>query len=325
MTTKRPLGNNGPVLPRVGYGAMTLDGLYGSVDADDAKAAILRAVENGMMIDTADAYGGGANEERIAAAVAGRRDDAFVATKFGIVFDENETGREFPTGWGFSLNINGAPDYVSRALDASLRRLKTDRVDLYYAHFPDPGTPIEETVGAMADAVKAGKVRFIGLSNVTPEQVRRAAKAHPIAAVQYEYSLWRREAESELLPALREVGAALVAWSPLGAGFLAGEVNIGEGDFRANLPRFSGDAMAANRDRYAPLRAIAERVGCSPAQLALAWLLRRGDDVFAIPGTRKADRIDENLRASDIELDDATMDEINKLCTPGAAEGATLI
>ena len=177
----------------------------------------------------------------------------------------------------------------------------------------------------MADAVKAGKVRFIGLSNVTPEQVRRAAKAHPIAAVQYEYSLWRREAESELLPALREVGAALVAWSPLGAGFLAGEVNIGEGDFRANLPRFSDDAMAKNRDRYAPLRAIAERVGCSPAQLALAWLLRRGDDVFAIPGTRKADRIDENLRASDIELDDATMDEINKLCTPGAAKGATLI
>lgn len=321
----RPLGKNGPPLPRVGYGAMTLDGLYGAVAPEDAQAALQRALDNGMMIDTADAYGGGANEERIAAAIAGRRADAFLATKFGIVFGENESGREFPTGWGFSLTINGSPEYVRRALDASLRRLGTDRVDLYYAHFPDPGVPIEETVGAMADGVRAGKIRLLGLSNVAPEQVRRAAAVHPIAAVQYEYSLWRREAEAELLPACREVGAALAAWSPLGAGFLAGEVNMADDDFRRNLPRFADDNLAKNRDRFAPLRDIAARAGCTTAQLALAWLLRQGDDIFPIPGTRRPARIDENLQAANIALTDDMTRELDALCAPGAATGATLI
>lgn len=325
MSDTQPLGKNGPVLPRLGYGAMPLDGLYGGIDPAGAQTVLHRALDRGMMIDTADAYGGGANESRVAEAVSGRRDDAFIATKFGIVFDENETGREFPTGWGFSLNINGSPEYVRRALDASLRRLGTDRIDLYYAHFPDPGTPIEETVGAMAEGVRAGKIRFLGLSNVSPEQLRRAAATHPIAAVQYEYSLWRREAEADLLPAIREVGAALVAWSPLGAGFLAGDVKMAEGDFRGNIPRFTGDNLAKNRDRFAPLRGIAKQAGCTTAQLALAWLLRQGDDVFPIPGTRKAERIDENLKAADIALDDETLRKMNALCAPGAASGETLI
>ena len=321
---KKPLGKDGPLLPRIGFGAMTLDGLYGQVGEDDAQRVLRHALENGIMIDTADAYGGGANEARIARAIAGRRKDAFIASKFGIVFDENETGRELATGWGFSLKVNGSPDYVRGAVDASLRRLETDYIDLYYAHFPDPGTPIEDTVAAMAEAVRAGKIRFLGLSNVTAEQVRRAAAVYPIVAVQYEYSLWRREAEAELLPTLRQIGAALVAWSPLGAGFFTGGVKMEAEDFRNNIPRFSADNMAKNRDRFAALGDIAKRIGYSEAQLALAWLLSRGDDIFPIPATRRSERIDENLQAANIVLDESTREEIDEACALGAT-GATLM
>jgi len=319
------LGKNGPSIPRVGFGAMTLDGLYGAVEEDTAVGVLRHAVESGLMIDTADAYGGGENERRIGRAVSGNRESAFIATKFGIVFDENETGAELPTGWGFSLNINGTPEYMRQALDASLQRLQTGYVDLYYAHFPSPQTPIEDTVGAMADAVRAGKVRHIGLSNVNAEQVRRAHAVHPVAAVQYEYSLWRREAEAELLPVLRELGIALVAWSPLGAGFLAGDVNIGEGDFRNNIPRFSAQNLSANRDRFAPLAGIAEQCGITPAQLALAWLLHQGDDIFVIPGTRKTRRLDENVAAADIRLDAQTLAQVDDVCRAGSAVGGTLV
>ena len=328
ISPAKPLGKNGPALPRIGYGAMTLDGLYGAVDEAAAAQVLRHAAELGLMIDTADAYGGGANEKRIAKAI-GARENAFIATKFGIVFDENEQGKaggaELPTGWGFSLNVNAAPDYMHRALDASLARLETDYVDLYYAHFPSPQTPIEETVGAMAEAVRAGKVRHLGLSNVTAEQVRRAHAVHPIAAVQFEYSLWRREAEIELLPTLRELGIALVAWSPLGAGFLTGDVNIGEGDFRNNIPRFNDKNLAANRDRFAPLADIAAQLAITPAQLVLAWLLHQGDDIFVIPGTRKSARIDENLAAAEVKLDAETLAKINEVCGVGAAVGETLI
>lgn len=327
MIEKRPLGNGGPEVGRLGYGAMVLEGYYGAADDGQAMDTVRRALDAGMtMIDSADAYGNGHNETLLGRAIAGRRDQAFVATKFGIVFEAGEAGTELPTGWGFSLTINGRPDYARRALEASLRRLGVDEIDLWYAHYPDPATPIEETVGAMAEAARAGKVRHLGLSNVTADQIRRAHAVHPIAAVQYEYSLWRREAEAEILPALRDEGIALVAWSPLGSGFLTGTVtDLPERDFRRHDPRYSDENLRTNRDRFAPLAEVATELGVTPVQLALAWLLHRGDDVFPTPGTRRPERVEENAAAADVRLDDETLRRIDELAPPGLAEGATLV
>ena len=326
MIGKRQLGKDGPLVGALGYGAMVLEGYYGASDDDEAIRTIHRALDAGVtMIDSADAYGNGRNEGLVGRAVRGRR-DAFVASKFGIVFEPTETGTDLPTGWGFSLKINGRPDYAKRALDASLSRLGVDALDLWYLHYPDPATPIEDTVGAMASAVRAGKVRHIGLSNVTAEHVRRAHAVHPIAAVQYEYSLWRREAETQLLPTLRELGIALVAWSPQGAGFLTGTVNsLGANDFRQYNPRFAGQNLATNADRYAPLLQLAGELSITPAQLALAWLMHQGEDVIPIPGTRKAEHIDENARAASIQLDEKQLRQIDALARPGLAEGRTLV
>jgi aryl-alcohol dehydrogenase-like predicted oxidoreductase len=322
----RTLGRGGPQTGCLGYGAMVLEGYYGASDDGRAVETLRRAIDLGMMLDSADAYGNGHNESLIARAVADRRERAFVATKFGIVFEDGEEGRDWPTGWGFPLRLNARPDYAARALDASLKRLGVEAIDLWYAHYPDPGTPIEDTVGAMADAVRAGKVRHLGLSNVTAGQVRRAHAVHPIAAVQYEYSLWRREAEAELLPTLRELGIALVAWSPLGAGFLTGGVKaLDANDFRRHNPRMSGANLAANRERFAPLQDLATGLDITPAQLALAWLLHQGDDVIPIPGTRRPERLDENARAASIRLTPETLRRIDALAPPGAARGATLI
>ena len=224
------------------------------------------------------------------------------------------------------MRQDGRPEYVRKAFDGSLKRLGIEVIDLWYAHYPDPGTPIADTVGTMADAVREGKVRYLGLSKVTPEQVRQAHKAHPIAAVQYEYSLWRREAEIDLLPTLRELGIALVAWSPLGNGFLTGTVgNLGPNDFRHNNLRFRSENLAANRDRFAPIMDLARELEVSSAQLALSWLLHQGQDIFPIPGTRRIDRIEENARAAKIKLNPATLQRINALAPPGLAEEATLI
>ena len=267
MMERLPLGKGGPLVGVLGYGAMVLEGYYGPSDDSDAVGTIHRALDAGVtMIDSADAYGNGHNELLVGRAVRGRK-DAFVASKFGIVFEPAEDGTELPTGWGFSLKINGRADYARRAIDASLSRLGVDTIDLWYLHYPDPATPIEETVGAMAASVRAGKVRHLGLSNVTAEQVRRAHAVHPIAAVQYEYSLWRREAETTLLPTLRELGIALVAWSPLGAGFLTGGVStLGPDDFRHNNPRFAGQNLAINTDRFAPFMQVASELSLTPAQ-----------------------------------------------------------
>jgi aryl-alcohol dehydrogenase-like predicted oxidoreductase len=327
MIVQRPLGKNGPAVGCLGYGAMVLEGYYGESNEKEAIQTIRRALDAGMcMLDSADAYGNGHNESLVARAIKARRAQAFVATKFGIVFDEKETSRELQTGWGFSLKINCTPQYAQKALAASLKRLEVDVIDLWYAHYADPGTPIEETVGAMAEAVRVGKVRYLGLSNVTADQIRRAHRVHPITAVQYEYSLWRREAEMALLPTLRELGIALVCWSPLGSGFLTGTVNsLEKNDFRQNNPRYAGENLAANLDRFAPLMEIAGELGVTPAQLALAWLLHQGQDVFPIPGTRRPERVDENAKAADIRLDNETLQRINSLARLGLAEGATLV
>ena len=327
MLPKRHLGKEGPQVGCIGYGAMVLEGYYGASDDQQAVETIRHALDAGMdMLDSADAYGNGHNEELIGRAIADRRDRAFICTKFGIVFDENQSATEVPTGWGFSLNINGTPAYVASALDASLGRLRTDVIDLWYAHYPDPAVPIEETVGAMAQGVAAGKVRYLGLSNVTADQVRRAHRIHPIAAVQYEYSLWRREIETDLLPTLKELEIALVPWSPLGGGFLTGSVKqLDKEDFRQNNPRYSGDNLTANRDRFAPLLELAKHLEATPSQLALSWLLHQGEAIIPIPGTRRPERIDENARAADVRLDPEALAQIDRLAPVGLAEGATLI
>ena len=326
MIDKRVLGKQGPSVGCLGYGAMVLEGYYGASDDEAAVKTLQHAIDLGMMIDTADAYGNGHNELLVARALRDHRDQAFLATKFGIVFEEGETATDLPTGWGFSLRINGKRDYVLKALDDSLKRLGVDVIDLWYAHYLDPETPLEETVGAMGEAVGAGKVRYLGLSNVTAEEVERAHKVHPISAVQYEYSLWRREVETELLPTLRNLGIALVAWSPLGAGFLAGSPKaLDEDDFRNNNPRFAGDNLATNRDRFAPLIGLAEELGISPAQLALAWLLHQGEDVVPIPGTRRLERIDENAQAATVHLSQEDLERIDVVARPGQAVGATLV
>lgn len=328
MIEKRNLGKGGPATGRLGYGAMGHAGYYGASDEKLGLDTINLALDEGMnLIDTADFYGFGENEGLVGRAVKQRRSEALIATKFGIVFDPNETtGTEVSTGWNFSFKISGHPSYVRKSLDASLKRLSVDTIDLWYAHYIDPGTPIEEIVGAMAQGVGAGKVRYLGLSNATAEEIRRAHAVHPISAVQYEYSLWRREAETELLPTLRELGIALVAWGPLGSGFLSGAQSaLGEMDARQSNPRFAEANMAANRERFAPLMALAGEMGVTPSQLSLAWLLHQGDDIFPIPGTRRTERIIENGAAAAIKLDSATLKKIDALARPGLAQGATLL
>lgn len=327
MMRQRVLGKNGPKVSAIGYGAMVLEGYYGAADEAAAVDTIRHALDIGVnFIDTADAYGNGHNETLLGRAIKGRRKDCVVATKFGIVFDSNQKGTDFSTGWGFSLRLNGRPDYVRRSLESSLQRLGINEIDLWYLHFPDPDVPIEETVLAMADAVRAGKVRHLGLSNVTPEQVRRANAVHPIAAVQYEYSLWRREPEQTLLPTLRELGIGLVPWSPLGGGFLTGTIKeLGKDDFRQKNPKYFGGNLQVNTDRFAPLMSLAKQLEITPAQLALAWLLHQGDDIVPIPGSRKKERVSENAAAAGVKLSSQSLKEIDELAPAGTASGETLV
>ena len=323
----RSLGREGLQVSALGYGAMVLEGYYGAVDEAQAVRTIQHALDAGVtLVDTADAYGGGHNEGLVGQAIAGRRGDVVVATKFGIVFDPAEKGTPLPTGWGFSLTINGRPQYARQALEASLRRLGIEVIDLWYLHYPDPAVPIEETVGAMAGAVRAGKVRYLGLSNVTADQVRRAQTVHPISAVQNEYSLWRREDERRLFPTLRALGVGYVPWSPLGGGFLTGTVReLGASDFRNRNPRFSQENLGANRDRFAPLADLARSMGITPAQLALAWVLHQGEDIAPIPGTRRPERIDENVAAAGIRLGQDLLARIDALAPAGWAAGRPLL
>jgi aryl-alcohol dehydrogenase-like predicted oxidoreductase len=311
----------------LGYGAMVLIGLYGAVDEERGLAVLRHALDRGVtMIDTADGYGeNGANERLVGRAIAGRRDDVVVATKFGITAADAAHSHRVAATFRNEIWVDGRPEYAPEAAEASLRRLGVDVIDLYYLHFPDPAVPIEETVGAMAELVHEGKVRHLGLSNLTGAQLRAAAAVHPIAAVQAEYSLWTRDVEADLLRAAREVGTGLVAWGPLGNGFLAGNHELGADDFRHNAPRFQGENLQRNLDRFAPLRALADEIAVTPAQLALAWLLHQGDDIVPIPGTRSVEHLEANLAAADVRLSREVLERIDEVAPADLAAGQALL
>ncbi len=313
---QRNLGIHGPSLQPIGLGCMGMSEFYGPANEADSIRVIHHALDNGVMhLDTADMYGVGANERLIGKALADRRDDAFLATKFAMRRGEN----------GSFDGVSGRPEYVKQACEASLARLGVDTIDLYYQHRVDPQVPIEETVGAMAELVHEGKVRFLGLSEAAPNTLRRACAVHPIAALQSELSLWSRDLEDSALPACAELGVAFVAYSPLGRGFLTGAIKsadvLAPDDFRRSSERFQGENLEANLRLLARLEAFAESHGCTTAQLALAWVLSRGEHVLVIPGTRKVARVDENRGAADVTLTADELTELDALAPVGAFAG----
>ena len=312
----RKLGRQGLEVSALGLGCMGMSDFYGGRDEAESVATIDRALDLGVtFLDTADMYGVGANEELVGRVVRARRDWIVVATKFG-----NVRGAD-----GSFKGVNGRPDYVRAACDASLKRTGLDVIDLYYQHRVDPDVPIEETVGAMADLVTAGKVKYLGLSEAAPATIRRAHAVHPITALQTEYSLWSRDVEDQILPTVRELGIGFVPYSPLGRGFLTGQFktpdDLDEGDTRRNHPRFQGEAFQKNLDLVAAIGTMAADKGCTPAQLALAWVLRQGDDIVPIPGTKRRTYLEDNLGALDVALSDADLARINEILPPGAAKG----
>jgi aryl-alcohol dehydrogenase-like predicted oxidoreductase len=308
-----PLGSQGLQVSRQGLGCMGMSEFYGEADEAESIATIQRALDLGVtLLDTADMYGPFTNERLVGRAIAGRRDEAVVATKFGNVRGED----------GSRLGIDGSPDYVRRACEASLQRLGVDHIDLYYQHRVDPDTPIEDTVGAMAELVQEGKVRFLGLSEAAPETIRRAHAVHPISALQTEYSLWSREPEAEILPTVRELGIGFVPYSPLGRGFLTGRYrsheHIGEGDFRRFDPRFSRDNFDSNLAIVKAVEELAAAKDVSAAQIALAWVQHQGEDIVPIPGTTTRRHLESNVAAVSLELSD---DELARLSNAGTATG----
>ena len=316
---QRTIGKNGPKVGALGLGCMGMSEFYGAGDEAESIRTIHRALELGVtMLDTADMYGPFTNEQLVGKAIKDHRDQVFVATKFGIVRDPND-----PTRRG----ISGKADYVRAACDGSLKRLGVDHIDLYYQHRVDTSTPIEETVGAMADLIKAGKVRHLGLSEASGASVRRAYAVHPIAALQNEWSLWSRDLEENgQLAAARELGVTIVAYSPLGRGFLTGAItspdDFASDDFRRSSPRFMGENFQRNLDLVRHVEQLAQRKGCTASQLALAWLLARGPDVIPIPGTKRAKYLEENVGALKVKLTGAELHEIESVFPAGAASGA---
>ena len=295
---------------------MGMSEFYGASDDTASIALLHHALDRGVnFFDTADMYGPWTNERLVGQGLRGRRDEAVIATKFGVMRDENR-GR---------LGINGQPKYVHASCDASLERLGVETIDLYYQHRVDPQTPIEETVGAMAELVKAGKVRYLGLSEATPEQIRRAHAVHPITALQTEYSLWSREPEAELLETCTSLGITFVAYSPLGRGFLTGAINAPEDfeptDYRRNSPKFMGENFYKNLELVAAVRSMATKLDVTPAQLALAWLLHRGEHIVTIPGTRSVSRFDENQAANAVRLSADDLQSLDAIMPVGAASG----
>jgi len=316
MKTRR-LGTKGLTVSAIGLGCMGMSEFYGQGDQGESLATIQRALDLGCtFLDTADMYGPYKNEELVGRAIKGRRKEVGIATKFGIVRD--------PTN-RMVRAISGKPDYVREACEGSLKRLGVDVIDLYYQHRVDPSTPIEDTVGAMAELVKAGKVRHLGLSEASVETLRRATAVHPIAALQSEYSLWSRDPEDGVLDACRELGIGFVAYSPLGRGFLSGEIkrfeDLAADDYRRMSPRFQGDNFARNLALVDRIKQIAAAKRCTPSQLALAWVLAQGEDIVPIPGTKRRKYLEENLAAADVVLTAADRPRIDEVAPKGAAAG----
>ncbi len=313
---QKALGSSDLKVSRMGLGCMGMSEFYGTGDEKESIRTIHRALEMGMnFLDTADIYGVGRNEVLVGKAIRDRRDQAALATKFGNV-------RGADGSW---LGVNGKPEYVRSCCEASLRRLGVEVIDLYYQHRVDPATPIEDTVGAMADLVRQGKVRYLGLSEAAPATIRRACAVHPIAALQTEYSLWTRDAEGEVLPTCRELGVGFVAYSPLGRGIFGGKIktlnDVEEGDYRCSNPRFVGENLAYNLSLVEKMERIAAEKKCAPAPLALAWVLSRGEDIFPIPGTKRVKRLEENAGAFDVVLTPDDLARLDEAFPPGAARG----
>jgi len=315
---RRKLGSEGLQVSAQGLGCMGMSYAYGTGDEESGLRTIHRALELGVtLLDTAEVYGPHANERLVGRAIAGRRDQVEIATKFGFKFDPDD-----PYG---PRGVDGSPENVKRACEGSLERLGTDYIDLYYQHRVDPSVPIEETVGAMAELVSEGKVRYIGLSEASPEVIRRAHAVHPLTAVQSEYSLWTRDPEAEVLPTLRELGIGLVAYSPLGRGFLTGQIrsidDLPEEDWRRNNPRFQEEALRQNVELADRVVDLADKRGITPAQLALAWVHAKGNDIVAIPGTKRPEHLEENVAAFEVKLSDDDVTTLDAAIPAGAAVG----